>query len=57
MVMNVCEQIIIGLSIKVVLMHAFVVPAIYSGSTYTKLSLYLNSHDSYQTFYNSPSMT
>ena len=38
MVMNVCEQIIIGLSIKVVLMHVFVVPAIYSGSTYTKLS-------------------
>ena len=55
--MNVYEQIIIGLSIKVVLMYVIVVPAIYSGSTYTRLSKYLNTHDSYQTFYNGPSMT
>ena len=38
MVMNVCEKIIIRLSIKVVLMYVIVVIAIYSGSTYTKLS-------------------
>ena len=38
MVMNVREQLIIGLSIKVVLMSVIVIPAVYSSSTYNMLS-------------------
>ena len=37
MVINVCEQIIIGLSIKIVLMFVIIVPTIYSSSNYTRL--------------------
>ena len=38
MVMNVYDQIIIGLSIKVVSMYVIVVLVVYSDSTYTRLS-------------------
>ena len=38
MVMNVYDQIIIGLSIKVVSMYVIVVLVVYLDSTYTRLS-------------------
>ena len=38
MVMNVWEQIIIRLSIKVIPMFAIIVPVVYSNSTYNMLS-------------------